>query len=184
MPSPGRRLSKAGASACVFFSRHRHIHKVAKFSCSPAVVTFFSIAFFFRFVSVMASSHRQSKDDDLTATSSGGSEEDLELFRGLEESSDVVDVDDTVFVGRDDLYDFNKDNILPQPPEVLSKIRRWLQATTYDEEGSEYRKHLASHLDGTGSWLFSSEIYRNWHSSEDHGLLWIRGTFIFFSSCS
>ncbi|KAK1751383.1 ankyrin repeat-containing protein [Echria macrotheca] len=82
---------------------------------------------------------------------------------------------DAVLLGRDDVSDFNEENILPQPPEVLAKIRQWLQPTDYDSEGGEYKKHSASHLAGTGGWLFSSDAYQTWHSSEDDGLLWIRG---------
>lgn len=82
---------------------------------------------------------------------------------------------DAVLLGRDDVSDFNEENILPQPPEILSKIRDWLRPTDYDSEGGEYRKHSASHLVGTGNWLFSSDAYQRWHSSRDQGLLWIRG---------
>ncbi|KAK4447258.1 ankyrin repeat-containing protein [Podospora aff. communis PSN243] len=82
---------------------------------------------------------------------------------------------DAVILGRDDVSDFNEENILPQTPAILAKIRAWLQPTEYDNEGGEFRKHLASHLPGTGDWLFSSDVYKQWHSSQDKGLLWIRG---------
>ncbi|KAH8895430.1 ankyrin [Thozetella sp. PMI_491] len=83
--------------------------------------------------------------------------------------------DDAVVVGRDDVSDFNPENILPQPPEILAKIRSWLQPTDYDAEGSEFRKHSDSYLPGTGEWILSSDTYRKWHASSDDGLLWIRG---------
>jgi hypothetical protein len=83
--------------------------------------------------------------------------------------------DDMVMLQRDDVSDFNEENILPQPPETIIKIRKWLQPTNYDDEGSEHRKHLASHLSGTGSWLLSSAVYKEWHTSDEYGMLWIRG---------
>lgn len=83
--------------------------------------------------------------------------------------------DDAVLLGRDDVSDFNEENILPQSPDTLNKIRKWLQPTSYDDEDSEYSRHLASHLNGTGQWLVQSSAYREWYSSEDHGMLWIRG---------
>ena len=82
---------------------------------------------------------------------------------------------DAVLLGRDDVSDFNEENILPQSSEIQSKIRKWLRPTEYDREGGEYKKHSASHLAGTGNWLFSTEAYCTWHASKDHGLLWIRG---------
>ena len=83
--------------------------------------------------------------------------------------------DDVVMLERDDVSDFNEENILPQSPETIIKIRKWLQPTNYDDEGSEHRKHLASHLSGTGSWLLSSAAYKEWHTSHEYGMLWIRG---------
>ena len=83
--------------------------------------------------------------------------------------------DDAVLLGRDDVSDFNEENILPQSPDTLAKIRKWLQPTCYDDENSEYSKHLSSHLNGTGLWLVRSDAYKEWFSNEEHGLLWIRG---------
>lgn len=83
--------------------------------------------------------------------------------------------DDPVVLSRDDVADFNECNILPQSTETLDDIRKWLRTTEYDGEASEYGKHLSSHLPGTGQWLLSSSIFRQWHSGDQHGLLWIRG---------
>lgn len=83
--------------------------------------------------------------------------------------------DDVVVLTRDDVSDFNEENILPQPPETLKKIRDWLQPTDYDDEGSEYKKHRDSHLAGTGGWLLESSVYPEWQASQKHGMLWIRG---------
>ncbi len=83
--------------------------------------------------------------------------------------------DDAVVIHRDDVSDYNEHNILPESPETLQRIRAWLQPTAYNLENSEYHKHLASHLAGTGNWLTSSTTYRQWIDSAVHGTLWIKG---------
>ncbi|KAJ5806582.1 uncharacterized protein N7503_004184 [Penicillium pulvis] len=80
----------------------------------------------------------------------------------------------TVLIQAGDVQDFNSDNILPLPAKELAEITKWLQPTPYDLERSEYSRHRASHLLGTGTWLTSSQIYQQWHSG-DNGLLWIKG---------
>ncbi|KAJ5591628.1 uncharacterized protein N7459_001997 [Penicillium hispanicum] len=82
---------------------------------------------------------------------------------------------DTILVGPGDVRDFNSDNILPLPTHDLVAIREWLQPTPYDQERSEYSRHRASHLVGTGRWLTSSATYQQWQEGEEHGLLWIKG---------
>jgi hypothetical protein len=82
---------------------------------------------------------------------------------------------DAVMIDHDDISNYNPDNILPQPPETIAKIRDWLQPTSYDVVGSEYRKHLNAHLDGTGAWLTASTTYQEWLQNSKHGLLWIKG---------
>ncbi|KAJ5715120.1 uncharacterized protein N7483_012301 [Penicillium malachiteum] len=81
---------------------------------------------------------------------------------------------DTVVVRSGDIRDFNSDNILPLPAKDLAEITKWLQPTPYDFERSEYSRHRASHLLGTGAWLTSTPVYQQWHSG-DNGLLWIKG---------
>ncbi|KAJ5355479.1 uncharacterized protein N7496_012691 [Penicillium cataractarum] len=81
---------------------------------------------------------------------------------------------DTVLVGAGDVQGFNSDNILPLPVKELAKITKWLQPTSYNFEKSEYSRHSASHLLGTGTWLTSTQIYQQWHS-DDNGLLWLKG---------
>ncbi|KAL2684689.1 hypothetical protein Neosp_005774 [[Neocosmospora] mangrovei] len=85
------------------------------------------------------------------------------------------DDNDVVVVGRDDVSNYNPDNILPESEDTIAKIRKWLRPTEYDLDSSEYRKHLASHLANTGEWLPRLDGYKTWHDSPDHGLLWIRG---------
>ncbi|KAJ4261628.1 hypothetical protein NW762_007061 [Fusarium torreyae] len=82
---------------------------------------------------------------------------------------------DIVIIRRDDISDYNPDNILPESSDTIGRIREWLWPTEYDLDSGEYRKQLAFHLKGTGEWLHRSENYRNWHESPEHGLLWIKG---------
>ncbi|KAK7189881.1 hypothetical protein DPSP01_008409 [Paraphaeosphaeria sporulosa] len=90
--------------------------------------------------------------------------------RSLSNSSD-----DAIVIHRDDISDYNPENVLPQSPEEIRKIRSWLKPTDYELDSGEFRKHLASHLPGTGAWLTSSHTYLNWHQSTNDGLLWIKG---------
>jgi len=83
--------------------------------------------------------------------------------------------EDTVMIEREDIKDFNEDNILPLSPNTISQIKTWLNPTEYDDKGSEYQKHLSSHLAGTGQWVFESVVYRQWHESQKDSVLWIRG---------
>jgi hypothetical protein len=78
-------------------------------------------------------------------------------------------------IDRDDVSNYNEANILPESPATLQRIRAWLRPTAYNLESSEYRKHLASHLPGTGNWLTSSTTYRQWRDSVVHSMLWIKG---------
>lgn len=82
---------------------------------------------------------------------------------------------DTILVNSDDVRDFNKKNLLPLAAEDPIKIREWLQPTPYDQEKSEFPRHLASHLGGTGKWLTSTSVYQQWHQNDDNGILWIKG---------
>ncbi|KAF7551279.1 hypothetical protein G7Z17_g5140 [Cylindrodendrum hubeiense] len=83
--------------------------------------------------------------------------------------------EDLVVIGQDDVSNYNDDGILPESLETIDKIRDWLKPTEYNTDSSEYHKHLASHLAGTGTWLPSLQKYQQWHDSPDHGLLWIKG---------
>lgn len=79
-------------------------------------------------------------------------------------------LDDVVVLDQKDLP-----SVLPQSEAVISSIRSWLNPTQYQDDGSEYRKHLASHLKGTGQWAIESPIFQEWRDGKDHGILWIRG---------
>ncbi|SPO01786.1 uncharacterized protein DNG_04459 [Cephalotrichum gorgonifer] len=82
---------------------------------------------------------------------------------------------DAVVVHPDDVSTYNPEQILPSPPKDIEAIRSWLHPTLYDSAGGEYRKHLASHVEGTGTWLTSSKTYQEWLHGTEHGLLWIKG---------
>ncbi|KAK4465124.1 ankyrin-2 [Cladorrhinum samala] len=89
---------------------------------------------------------------------------------------DIVGSDeDIAIIGRDDVDTYNEDNILPESPSVIAKLRAWLEPTPYDLPNGEYRRHLASHAEGTGEWLTSTASYQEWHDGREQGLLWIRG---------
>ncbi|KAH8657871.1 ankyrin repeat-containing domain protein [Xylariales sp. PMI_506] len=90
-------------------------------------------------------------------------------------SDDGTDDDTVVVINRDDVSDYNPEQILPQPRGTINKIRAWLQPTQYRAVGGEYRKHLNSHMSGTGSWLTATTTYQTWLKNPDHGLLWIQG---------
>ncbi|KAI5457076.1 ankyrin repeat-containing domain protein [Mariannaea sp. PMI_226] len=82
---------------------------------------------------------------------------------------------DVVMIEHDDVSNYNPGQILPVTPEDMQKIRSWLQPTSYDIAGGEYRKHSSSHVAGTGDWLTSGATYQDWLQGEEHGLLWIKG---------
>ncbi|RSM12008.1 hypothetical protein CDV31_006458 [Fusarium ambrosium] len=88
----------------------------------------------------------------------------------------AVDSDvDVEMIDRDDISNYNPEHILPESPENIQKIRSWLEPTSYDNVGGEFRKHQAAHVAGTGVWLTSSSAYQEWLQGEEHGLLWIKG---------
>ncbi|UKZ79908.1 hypothetical protein TrVFT333_007671 [Trichoderma virens FT-333] len=70
---------------------------------------------------------------------------------GLGSQTSDEDVD-AVFIGRDDVSDYNPEQLLPQPAEVIEKIRSWLQPTAYDIAGGIPQA-----------------------PKDEHGLLWIKG---------
>lgn len=87
----------------------------------------------------------------------------------------VSDDEDLVLIDNDQISNYNADNILPVSPDTLAKLRAWLDPTKYNLDSGEYRKHLASRMAGTGTWLPSLKNYQQWHNSSEDGLLWIKG---------
>jgi ankyrin repeat protein len=78
-------------------------------------------------------------------------------------------LDDVVILDAQDI------DIPPQSEAVIASIRSWLNPTQYSDDGSEYQKHLSSHLQGTGQWAIDSPIFQEWRDSHEQGILWIRG---------
>ncbi|KAH7115937.1 ankyrin repeat-containing domain protein, partial [Dendryphion nanum] len=88
----------------------------------------------------------------------------------------IMDIEESDFVllAIQDLIDYNDGGHLPKSDEIVAAIQTWLGPTKYFSEHSDYRKHLNSHLSGTGSWFESSKEYQEWHDSPDTGALWIK----------
>ena len=80
---------------------------------------------------------------------------------------DFVVLDDTDVVGTD------ATGILPQSPEQIQEIREWLRPTDYSASSSEYKRHLATYVPGTGNWMQEPQ-YQQWMDSKDYGTLWIK----------
>lgn len=59
--------------------------------------------------------------------------------------------------------------------EQMLAIQQWLQPTDYLSPGSEFRKHLHSHVPGTGSWLRESSAFKEWTTPGGPNCLAIRG---------
>ncbi|KAH7181907.1 ankyrin repeat-containing domain protein [Fusarium sp. MPI-SDFR-AT-0072] len=92
-----------------------------------------------------------------------------------DERSPSPEGSDVVVIGKADTSNYNSGNILPQSEATIARIHEWLRPTEYDIESSEYRKHLAFHLEGTGEWIHRSDNYLKWYESQEDGLLWIKG---------
>lgn len=60
-------------------------------------------------------------------------------------------------------------------PDMIAKVRDWLQPTDYLAESGEFRQHLSNQAPDTGLWICQTEEYRQWHDSPDRGSLWIKG---------
>lgn len=87
---------------------------------------------------------------------------------------DSPDGQDFVIVDSEDVEQYHSEEILPQTPEDLFKIKNWLQPTDYLADSSEYKKHLHSYLRGTGRWIQQTDAYQKWHDSPQHGALWTK----------
>jgi hypothetical protein len=58
--------------------------------------------------------------------------------------------------------------------EELATLRAWLRPTDYLGEFSEFKKHLNSHVPGTGEWLQQTKQYKQWHDEAKCGALWVK----------
>jgi hypothetical protein len=70
------------------------------------------------------------------------------------------DDQDFVVLEDQDLADFNTAGLLPQSPGTIDQILKWLKPTDYTADSSEYNKHLASYVPGTGVWIQESGQYQ------------------------
>jgi hypothetical protein len=66
------------------------------------------------------------------------------------------DDQDFVVLEDQDLADFNTAGLLPQSSGTIDQILKWLKPTDYTADSSEYNKHLASYVRGTGVWIQES----------------------------
>src|ERR1700712_4474898 len=78
-----------------------------------------------------------------------------------------------VVLDASDVQDFNEKGVLPLPAEKVVGIQTWLPPPDYAASSSEYGKHCASHLAGTGTWISQTNQYQQWRNS-DRGALWIK----------
>jgi ankyrin repeat protein len=65
--------------------------------------------------------------------------------------------------------------LLGEKPETVESIKEWLSPTDFDSDTSEYKKHLNSHVQGTGQWIQATSQYKRWLDTDEIGDLWIRG---------
>ena len=86
----------------------------------------------------------------------------------------AIDDNDFVVLGDADVGDYNTEGTLPESPETIQKIQKWLQPTDFAADSSEYKKHRTSYVAGTGNWIQETETYQAWHKSSESASLWIK----------
>jgi hypothetical protein len=72
-----------------------------------------------------------------------------------------------------DTEDIAKEIAKEKKPD-LEKINKWLTPTDYRALTSEFSRHLSSQAPGTGEWIRFTVQFSQWHSSPDHGSIWIK----------
>jgi hypothetical protein len=60
-------------------------------------------------------------------------------------------------------------------PEDLATAQKWLHPTNYVADSSEFCRHLSSQAPGTGMWICNTLQFQQWHESDRHSSLWIKG---------
>ncbi|GIK04383.1 hypothetical protein Aspvir_008465 [Aspergillus viridinutans] len=58
--------------------------------------------------------------------------------------------------------------------EDIANLRDWLYPTAYPRDTSEFKKHLNSHVSGTGEWIYQTPQFRQWLDSSTNSALWIK----------
>ncbi|CZR55172.1 uncharacterized protein PAC_05058 [Phialocephala subalpina] len=71
-----------------------------------------------------------------------------------------------------EMIDYQEANL---GPEDLAKLQGWLQPTDYTADSSEFHRHLSSQAPGTGLWICDTSRFQQWHQSDFHGSLWVKG---------
>jgi hypothetical protein len=86
----------------------------------------------------------------------------------------TLEEQDFVVLGDKDVEQFRMDYLLPQSAEEIERIQQWLQPTNFSGESSEFNKHLASYVKGTGQWIQETDQFQLWIKELDYGALWIK----------
>ncbi|EDO02691.1 hypothetical protein SS1G_05168 [Sclerotinia sclerotiorum 1980 UF-70] len=69
--------------------------------------------------------------------------------------------------------DIVKQMLADEKPD-LAAIRAWLNPTDYLASSSEFNRHASSKSPETGEWIRKTSQFKQWHSSADHGSIWIK----------
>ncbi|TGO55658.1 hypothetical protein BOTNAR_0240g00150 [Botryotinia narcissicola] len=63
-----------------------------------------------------------------------------------------------------------------QATQVHNELRKaWLEPMDYLDDFSELNRHIASRAPGTGIWVCDTPPYQQWHNTDDHGSIWVKG---------
>lgn len=72
-----------------------------------------------------------------------------------------------------DSLEIAKDIVAQKKPDI-EKIKAWLKPTDYSTSSSEFHRHLSSQAPETGEWIRQTAQFCQWHSSNNHGSIWIK----------
>jgi hypothetical protein len=56
----------------------------------------------------------------------------------------------------------------------IQKIKTWLKPTDYLASSSEFKRHASSKALDTGEWIRETPQFDQWHSSDNHGSIWVK----------
>lgn len=85
----------------------------------------------------------------------------------MSDSGSDIEEQDFVIIGQSDSVSD------PKVAQKVAQITAWLQPTDYLGESSDFKKHLNSHVPGTGEWLYKTAQYQQWHDLVTYGSLWV-----------
>ncbi|KAF7870303.1 hypothetical protein EAF04_004049 [Stromatinia cepivora] len=69
--------------------------------------------------------------------------------------------------------DIVKQMLADEEPD-LAAIKAWLNPTDYLASSSEFNRHVSSKSPETGEWIRKTSQFDKWHSSVNHGSIWIK----------